>query len=166
MSRAKSLSLYRQLLRTALKMPDDHRTQLVVFRARSEFERNLCLKPGTEELQAVWLDAEVYIDQLEFQAEHLSKIQDQNLLIPVDLRRNHSSQRASKNDVDASTESDFELADMPTTTTRRRLVHAIAARRGATSRRTGSKKSFMVGPQPSWTKAGSDGKVDRSKFKT
>ena len=91
-ARSHTLSLYRQLLRTALKMPDDHRTQLVVFRARqakhtytrmhhrvraqltttsvcrTEFERHRNLPLDSQEQRTKWLDAEIYIDQLQVRA--------------------------------------------------------------------------------------------------
>ncbi|GAA5873470.1 hypothetical protein JCM8547_005440 [Rhodosporidiobolus lusitaniae] len=80
---AAARALYRSLLRTACRMPDDHRRAFVVHRTRSEFDKSRTLT-RPEEIAARVLEAEVYRDQLEFQAEHLTALaRQQNLLIPV-----------------------------------------------------------------------------------
>ncbi|KAG0663069.1 hypothetical protein C6P46_002912 [Rhodotorula mucilaginosa] len=82
---APARSLYRSLLRTARRMPDDHRTAFVVHRVRSEFEKSR--KVAEQATVAARLhEGEVYRDQLELQAAHLSALAKQALLIPVDLR--------------------------------------------------------------------------------
>ncbi|GAA5928034.1 hypothetical protein JCM10213_000954 [Rhodosporidiobolus nylandii] len=82
---AASKALYRSLLRTALRMPDDHRRAFVVHRARSECDQSRFLQPG-EVLDARMLEGEIYRDQLEHQAEHLTRLAAQQTLIPVDIR--------------------------------------------------------------------------------
>ncbi|GAA5860340.1 hypothetical protein JCM3774_000385 [Rhodotorula dairenensis] len=75
-------SLYRALLRTARRMPDDHRTAFVVHRVRSEFEKSRKAAASAARI----LEGQVYREQLELQAAHLSALARQALLIPVDLR--------------------------------------------------------------------------------
>ncbi|CEQ40449.1 SPOSA6832_02064, partial [Sporobolomyces salmonicolor] len=67
--RAASRVLYRSLLRVALKMPDDHRRALVVFRSRSEFDKSRSLKLP-QEIAARQLEGEIYRDQLEVRYQY------------------------------------------------------------------------------------------------
>ncbi|KAK4049674.1 hypothetical protein OIV83_003949 [Microbotryomycetes sp. JL201] len=137
-------------------MPDHHRTQLVVFRARAEFDRHRNLAPDSEEAHAKLLDAEVYLDNLQHQAEHLASLTSQNLLIPVDLRKRQRS---------SSSISEFHETDTDARGSNRKLLEAVRARAGATERRSSSSRTFMRGPEPSWTLPGSDGRVNRARVK-
>ncbi|BGP53150.1 hypothetical protein JCM8202_003666 [Rhodotorula sphaerocarpa] len=78
-------ALYRALLRTARKMPDDHRTAFVVHRTRSEFDCAQRLREHKDILDRI-AEGHVYREQLELQAQHLSALAKEALLIPVDLR--------------------------------------------------------------------------------
>ncbi|GAA5965835.1 hypothetical protein JCM3765_001199 [Sporobolomyces pararoseus] len=102
---AASRALYRSLLRTANRMPDDHRRALVVFRARSEFDKSRSLT-SLEEIRDRQTEGEIYKDQLEFQAEHLQSLaQSSNLLIPVDIRspsRTPSSESSTSAQISSS----------------------------------------------------------------
>lgn len=91
---APARSLYRSLLRTARRMPDDHRTAFVVHRIRSEFEKSRKLTEQAA-VAARLHEGEVYRDQLELQAAHLSALAKQALLIPVDLRKPVASSSSS-----------------------------------------------------------------------
>ncbi|BGO98232.1 hypothetical protein NBRC10513v2_002624 [Rhodotorula toruloides] len=82
---AAARALYRSLLRVAMRMPDDHRRAFVVHRARSEFDKSRSLT-AQDDVAARLLEGEIYRDQLELQADHLSALARQQTLIPVDLR--------------------------------------------------------------------------------
>ncbi|KAJ8296707.1 hypothetical protein OF846_001048 [Rhodotorula toruloides] len=82
---AAARALYRSLLRVAMRMPDDHRRAFMVHRARSEFDKSRSLT-ARDDVVARLLEGEIYRDQLELQAEHLSALARQQTLIPVDLR--------------------------------------------------------------------------------
>ncbi|ORY88562.1 hypothetical protein BCR35DRAFT_217724 [Leucosporidium creatinivorum] len=161
--RARTLGLYRSLLRVALQMPDDHRRALVVFRARSEFELHRALQQGSPEQAERWIDGEVYRDNLEHQAAHLSALSSRSLLIPVDLRRQRSSSSSSHSHSHTCTDPTHNhgppspsLQPSPEVDDRRKLIRAVAARKdGATRKATGTAQAqskFMQGPEPSWLK--------------
>ncbi|BGO88626.1 hypothetical protein NBRC10512_007838 [Rhodotorula toruloides] len=91
---AAARALYRSLLRVAMRMPDDHRSAFVVHRARSEFDKSRSLS-ARDDVAARLLEGEIYRDQLELQADHLSALARQQTLIPVDLRSSLASPPAS-----------------------------------------------------------------------
>ncbi|GAA5838671.1 hypothetical protein JCM3766R1_001557 [Sporobolomyces carnicolor] len=129
---AVSRALYRSLLRTAVRMPDDHRRALVVFRTRSEFDKSRSLT-SLEAIQERQLEGEIYKDQLDFQAEHLQSLaQSSNLLFPVDIRSVSAT-------LEAHVEDD-----------RRKLVRAIESRKQGAVRGRSGRNRFMEGPEPSW----------------
>ncbi|GAA5971251.1 hypothetical protein JCM11641_008282 [Rhodosporidiobolus odoratus] len=90
---AASKALYRSLLRTALAMPDDHRRAFVVHRTRAEFDNSRHLSKS-EAISERMLEGEIYRDQLERQAQHLSRLAAQETLIPVNLRPAPSPERS------------------------------------------------------------------------
>lgn len=101
---------------------------------------------------------------LQHQAAHLSALSGRSLLIPVDIRRRHSSSSTSSHaDSHAHTCTDPthnhstispSLQPLPGSDDRRKLLRAIAARKeGATRKATGAAQAqskFMQGPEPSW----------------
>ncbi|GAA5923952.1 LYR motif-containing protein [Sporobolomyces koalae] len=163
---AKSRSLYRSLLRTAQRMPDDHRRALIVFRARSEFDKSRSLT-APDEIQERQLEGEIYRDQLEYQAEHLVLLsKSSNLLIPVDIRSSpisSSTPTARKvgpnrpnqpsrppRSVTAPLPQSEPIADPPTLLDRRKLLRAFASRKEGAVRGRSGRNRFMQGPEPSW----------------
>ncbi|GAA5894633.1 LYR motif-containing protein [Sporobolomyces salmoneus] len=111
---ATSRSLYRSLLRIANQMPDDHRRALVVFRARSEFDKSRSLT-SLEEIKERQTEAEIYKDQLEFQAQHLQSLAlSSNLLIPVDIRSPPSASPSSSSS--STSDSSSETRSSPSFT--------------------------------------------------
>ncbi|SGY39133.1 BQ5605_C003g02154 [Microbotryum silenes-dioicae] len=150
--RATTLALYRSILRIALRMPDHHRTNLIVFRARSEFDASRGLVEASQEQSERWMDAEIYRDNLEHQAEHLSRLAMTSTLVPIDLR---SESRESGTPHEAHTCSNPSHNHPASTAAqpRRKLVTAIKAReKNAEGRQRSQVKSsrFMTGPEPSW----------------
>ncbi|GAA5975805.1 hypothetical protein JCM5350_000736 [Sporobolomyces pararoseus] len=174
---AASRALYRSLLRIANKMPDDHRRALVVFRARSEFDKSRFLS-SIEEIREKQTEGEIYKDQLEFQAEHLQSLaQSSNLLIPVDIR---STSVPSSSDSAQPLSSSFTQPSRPSRPTRpprpsilspisspdvlpsvpstsapppldrRKLLRAFQSRKEGAVRGRSGRNRFMEGPEPSW----------------
>ncbi|GAA5841989.1 hypothetical protein JCM5353_003643 [Sporobolomyces roseus] len=174
---AASRGLYRSLLRVANKMPDDHRRALVVFRARSEFDKSRSLEV-LDEIRERQLEGEIYRDQLEHQAEHLQSLaRSANLIIPVDIRSppaSHDSlptssspttsqptrpsrpsrplrpsrSPASHPSPDRSTPAPA-LQPLPPPD-RRKLLRAIQSRKEGIVRGRSGRNRFMEGPEPSW----------------
>jgi len=72
-TRSKALSLYRQLLRGAEKMPTPNRRSFVVRKARTEFKANKNLT-NADEIQFCLRLADTNLDTVLIQAEHLSRI--------------------------------------------------------------------------------------------
>ncbi|KAM0787025.1 hypothetical protein ACM66B_006291 [Microbotryomycetes sp. NB124-2] len=132
---------------------------------RSEYDRHRDLTRDSDEARDKLLDAEIYLDNLQHQAQHLRMLDSQNLLIPIDLRRHG---QASGHDSNSTLSSSSSSLDAPSRPNRRRLITAIKARAGATERRNSNdsrRTSFMRGPEPSWTLPGSDGRVNRARVK-
>ncbi|GAA5892076.1 hypothetical protein JCM8208_001427 [Rhodotorula glutinis] len=167
---AASRALYRSLLRTARRMPDDHRTSFVLNKVRSDFDKQRSAT-SLDVIVALQVQGEVYRDQLEHQAEHLSRLAQQATLIPVDLRlprapppstassSRSGPSRPSRPNRPSRPPPSLELTPTSTSTLpldRRKLVRAIAARRESdkTAARGGvaslRRDRFMDGPEPSW----------------
>jgi hypothetical protein len=72
-TRAKALSLYRQLLRGAQKMPTPNRRKFVVRKTRTEFKANKNLS-SAEDIEFCLRLADTNLDTVLIQAEHLSKL--------------------------------------------------------------------------------------------
>ena len=72
-SRSKALSLYRQLLRSAAKMPTPNRRKFVVKKTRSEFKANKHLTDPADILFCLRL-ADTNLDTVLVQADHLTKL--------------------------------------------------------------------------------------------
>mmetsp|Transcript_3875 Transcript_3875/g.8245 ORF Transcript_3875/g.8245 Transcript_3875/m.8245 type:complete len:90 (-) Transcript_3875:197-466(-) len=72
-SRARALSLYRQLLRGAKKMPTPNRQNFVVRKTRAEFQANRDLT-DPEEIEFQLRLADTNLDTVLVQAEHLTRL--------------------------------------------------------------------------------------------
>ena len=72
-TRSRALSLYRQLLRAAAKMPTPNRQNFVLRKTRAEFRRHRTLKDA-EEIEFQLRLADTNLDTVLVQAEHLSKL--------------------------------------------------------------------------------------------
>ena len=72
-SRTKALSLYRQLLRGAQKMPTPNRRRFVVKKTRTEFKANMNLT-SPDDIQFCIRLADTNLDTVLIQAEHLSRL--------------------------------------------------------------------------------------------
>lgn len=73
LTRARALSLYRQLLRAAEKMPTPNRQNFVIRKTRTEFRANRHLT-DLEEIDFRLRLADTNLDTVLVQAEHLTKI--------------------------------------------------------------------------------------------
>ncbi|KAF9969205.1 hypothetical protein BGZ73_008556 [Actinomortierella ambigua] len=84
-TRAQALSLYRKLIRIGKAMPTENRSRLVLTRVRGDFRENLH-ETDPEEIQAMIQLAELQVDNLEIQKNHLTELsKNPNLIIPVDI---------------------------------------------------------------------------------
>lgn len=72
-TRIKCLSLYRQLLRAAEKMPTPNRRRFVIQKTRSEFRSNMHLL-DPDAIQFCIRLADTNLDTVVIQAEHLTKL--------------------------------------------------------------------------------------------
>jgi hypothetical protein len=72
-TRAKALSLYRQLLRGAEKMPTPNRRKYVVRKTRTEFKANMHVT-DPEEITLCLRLADTNLDTVLIQAEHLTRL--------------------------------------------------------------------------------------------
>jgi hypothetical protein len=72
-TRAKALSLYRQLMRAAKKMPTPNRQNFVIRKTRSEYRSNMHLT-NSEEIEFQLRLADTNLDTVLVQAEHLNKL--------------------------------------------------------------------------------------------
>jgi Complex 1 protein (LYR family) len=72
-TRSKALSLYRQLLRGAAKMPTPNRRKFVIQKTRKEFKSNIHLT-DPEEIKFCLRLADTNLDTVIVQAEHLTKV--------------------------------------------------------------------------------------------
>jgi hypothetical protein len=73
LTRPRALSLYRQLLRGAMKMPTPNRQNFVLRKTRTEFRANRHLT-DPEEIDFCLRLADTNLDTVLVQAEHLTKI--------------------------------------------------------------------------------------------
>lgn len=71
--RVRALSLYRQLMRAAKKMPTPNRRGFVVRKTRDEYRKNMGLT-DTEEIEFHLRLADTNLDTVIVQAEHLTKL--------------------------------------------------------------------------------------------
>jgi Complex 1 protein (LYR family) len=72
-NRIKVLSLYRQLIRGAEKMPTPNRKKFVIQKTRSEFKKNMHLTDADQILFNIRL-ADTNLDTVMLQAEHLTRL--------------------------------------------------------------------------------------------
>ena len=72
-TRTRALSLYRQLLRAAEKMPTPNRRKFVVKKTRTEFKANKHLTDA-EEIKFCLRLADTNLDTVMLQAEHLTNL--------------------------------------------------------------------------------------------
>lgn len=72
-TRSKALSLYRQLLRAAEKMPTPNRRYFVLKKTRTEFKANKKLS-DPEEITFCLRLADTNLDTVLIQAEHLTRL--------------------------------------------------------------------------------------------
>lgn len=72
-TRIKVLSLYRQLLRAAEKMPTPNRRKFVIRKTRLEFKNNKDLTDA-EQIQFSIRLADTNLDTVMIQAEHLTRL--------------------------------------------------------------------------------------------
>ena len=82
-TRAKALSLYRKLLRGAMKMPTPNRQNFVIRKTRTEFKANMGLIDPKEIDECIRL-ADTNLDTVLVQAEHLTKlVNDPNYQVDI-----------------------------------------------------------------------------------
>lgn len=72
-NRARVLSLYRQLLRAAEKMPTPNRRNFVIRKTRTEFKANKHLTDPEDIVFGIRL-ADTNLDTVMLQAEHLTRL--------------------------------------------------------------------------------------------
>lgn len=83
LTRPRALSLYRQLLRGAKKMPTPNRQNYVIRKTRDEFRANRNME-DIEEIDFHLRLADTNLDTVLVQAEHLTKLmKDPNYLCDV-----------------------------------------------------------------------------------
>ncbi|KAF9148911.1 hypothetical protein BG015_009312 [Linnemannia schmuckeri] len=82
------LSLYRKLLKIGKAMPTETRQALVLSRVKSDFRTNAAEK-DPQEIEGMIQLAELQVDNLEIQRDHLTELsRNPNLIIPVDIHKN------------------------------------------------------------------------------
>ncbi|KAG0081102.1 hypothetical protein BGZ93_010767 [Podila epicladia] len=85
MQQARVLGLYRQLLKIGKAMPTETRSSLVLSRVKGDFRANIAEK-DPEEIEAMVQLAELQVDNLQIQRDHLTELsKNPNLIIPVDI---------------------------------------------------------------------------------
>jgi hypothetical protein len=72
-TRTKALSLYRQLLRGAEKMPTPNRRKFVTKKTRAEFRSNMSIT-AEKDIEFCLRLADTNLDTVLIQAEHLSRL--------------------------------------------------------------------------------------------
>eukprot|EP00934_Nitzschia_sp_Nitz4_P003698 Nitzschia sp. Nitz4//scaffold19_size178191//167925//168191//NITZ4_002013-RA/size178191-processed-gene-0.93-mRNA-1//-1//CDS//3329540789//3688//frame0 len=72
-TRAKALSLYRKLMRGAMKMPTPNRQNFVIKKTRTEYKANMHITDSEAINQCIRL-ADTNLDTVLVQAEHLTKL--------------------------------------------------------------------------------------------
>ncbi|KAF9385343.1 hypothetical protein CPB97_004907 [Podila verticillata] len=88
MQQARVLGLYRQLLKIGKAMPTETRSSLVLSRVKGDFRTNVAEK-DPEEIEAMIQLAELQVDNLQIQRDHLTELsKNPNLIIPVDIYKN------------------------------------------------------------------------------
>ncbi|RUS25857.1 hypothetical protein BC938DRAFT_471553 [Jimgerdemannia flammicorona] len=84
--RARTLSLYKQLLKVGKQMPSRTRQTYLLTRIRSNFRRNAAAPEDEYELLATAGESMLETLQVRLiQQRHLTALQSTNVLIPVDL---------------------------------------------------------------------------------
>ncbi|KAG0370506.1 hypothetical protein BC939DRAFT_475576 [Gamsiella multidivaricata] len=79
------LGLYKKLLKIGKAMPTETRSALVLSRVKADFRANKAEKDPQEIENMIQL-AEVQVDNLEIQRDHLTELaKNPNLIIPVDI---------------------------------------------------------------------------------
>ncbi|KAF8940198.1 hypothetical protein EDD21DRAFT_367011 [Dissophora ornata] len=82
------LELYRKLLKIGKAMPTETRSTLVLTRVKADFRANKAEK-DSQEIEGMIQLAEVQVDNLEIQRDHLTELsKNPNLIIPVDIHKN------------------------------------------------------------------------------
>jgi hypothetical protein len=82
-TRARALSLYRQILKGAEKMPTPNRRNFVVKKARTEFKANKGLT-NPEDIELCLRLADTNLDTVLVQAEHLTRlVKDPNYMADI-----------------------------------------------------------------------------------
>jgi hypothetical protein len=82
-TRPQVLSLYRKLLRGAMKMPTPNRQNFVIRKTRTGFKANINLTDPEEVRQSIRL-ADTNLDTVLVQAEHLNKLmKDPNYQVDI-----------------------------------------------------------------------------------
>ncbi|KAG0030827.1 hypothetical protein BGZ82_007270 [Podila clonocystis] len=88
MQQGRVRSLYRQLLKIGKAMPTETRSSLVLSRVKGDFRANIAEK-DPEEIEAMIQLAELQVDNLQIQRDHLTELsKNPNLIIPVDIYKN------------------------------------------------------------------------------
>ncbi|KAG0048484.1 hypothetical protein BGZ83_006571 [Gryganskiella cystojenkinii] len=84
----KVLHLYRKLLRIGKAMPTETRSALVLSRVKGDFRAN-AKEIDPEEIESMIQLAELQVDNMEIQRDHLTELaKNPNLIIPVDIHKN------------------------------------------------------------------------------
>jgi predicted PhzF superfamily epimerase YddE/YHI9 len=82
-TRAKALSLYRKLIRGAMKMPTPNRQNFVIRKTRTEFKASVKMTDDEVINNAIRL-ADTNLDTVIVQAEHLNKLmKDPNYQVDI-----------------------------------------------------------------------------------
>ncbi|KAF9299121.1 hypothetical protein BKA57DRAFT_109929 [Linnemannia elongata] len=82
------LGLYRKLLKIGKAMPTETRQALVLSRVKGDFRANAAEK-DPQEVEGMIQLAELQVDNLEIQRDHLTELsKNPNLIIPVDIHKN------------------------------------------------------------------------------
>ncbi|KAF8975941.1 hypothetical protein BGZ46_008711 [Entomortierella lignicola] len=82
------LGLYRKLLKIGKGMPTETRSSLVLSRVKADFRANK-VEQDPQEVENMIQLAEVQVDNLEIQRDHLTELaKNPNLIIPVDIHKN------------------------------------------------------------------------------
>mmetsp|Transcript_38587 Transcript_38587/g.38949 ORF Transcript_38587/g.38949 Transcript_38587/m.38949 type:complete len:88 (-) Transcript_38587:1950-2213(-) len=72
-TRTKALSIFRKLMRAAMKMPTPNRQNFVIRKTRTEFKAAISLSDSDAINEAIRL-ADTNLDTVMVQAEHLTKL--------------------------------------------------------------------------------------------
>ncbi|KAI1320461.1 hypothetical protein EDD11_000846 [Mortierella claussenii] len=82
------LGLYRKLLKIGKAMPTETRSALVLSRVKGDFRANMA-EQDPQEIENMIQLAEIQVDNLEIQRDHLTELsKNPNLIIPVDIHKN------------------------------------------------------------------------------